>query len=193
MIMIDKDQLKEIMPTASNLNIVKYHSYLLETMERFKKKKKKRQCAYLANIAHESGCLRYARELASGAAYDNRKDLGNTEYNAITISNASGTTPGRFYKGRGLIQITGYYNYLELGKYFNQQFIYNPLLLENPKWAALSSGWFWEVNNLNEPAELQKFDTVCDIINKGHKTKPVGDSNGYNDRLWYYERAWATL
>ena len=38
-----------------------------------------RVCHFLAQIAHESGELRYTRELASGAEYEGRKDLGNTQ------------------------------------------------------------------------------------------------------------------
>ena len=37
-----------------------------------------RWVAYLAQILHESGGLRYSEEIASGKAYVGRKDLGNT-------------------------------------------------------------------------------------------------------------------
>lgn len=45
---------------------------------------------YLAQIAHESGELRYTQEIASGKAYEGRKDLGNTRKG-----------DGARYKGRG--------------------------------------------------------------------------------------------
>ena len=49
-----------------------------------------RICAFLAQVGHESGQLRYAEEIASGAAYEGRKDLGNVH-----------PGDGRKYKGRG--------------------------------------------------------------------------------------------
>lgn len=49
-----------------------------------------RMAHYLAQIAHESGELRYTKELASGRAYEGRKDLGNTQQG-----------DGVKYKGRG--------------------------------------------------------------------------------------------
>ena len=118
MINITKEQLKAIMPMTTNYQIVSFHVPLLETMERFKINNKERKCAFLAQLAHESGCLRYVVELASGDAYTNRADLGNTQPLAIQIAESKGTNTGRLYKGRGLIQITGFYNYQKLGEYF---------------------------------------------------------------------------
>ena len=36
-----------------------------------------RESAFIAQILHESGCLRYTEEIASGLEYEGRKDLGN--------------------------------------------------------------------------------------------------------------------
>ena len=63
-----------------------------------------RMAHFLAQIGHESGGLVYVRELASGKAYEGRKDLGNTQLG-----------DGIKYKGRGLIQITGRANYKACG------------------------------------------------------------------------------
>ena len=49
--------------------------------------------------------------------------------------------------------------------------------------AAFSAGWYWLTNGLNELADIGDFDGVADVINKGHKTAAVGDSNGYVERL----------
>jgi len=40
---------------------------------------------FLAQVGHESGGLFYTEELASGSAYEGRKDLGNTQkgYNGL--------------------------------------------------------------------------------------------------------------
>lgn len=51
-----------------------------------------REAHFLAQIMHESVGLKYAEEIASGAAYEGRRDLGNTQRG-----------DGVRYKGRGPI------------------------------------------------------------------------------------------
>jgi hypothetical protein len=63
--------------------------------------------AFVAQVSHESGGLLYFEELASGAAYEGRSNLGNTQ-----------TGDGKRFKGRGPIQLTGRYNYNECANYF---------------------------------------------------------------------------
>ena len=74
---ITAGQIKGIMPHATDGNIRTYLPYLNETMQRFDIDTTLRQCHFLAQLAVESGSLRYVRELASGEAYEGRKDLGN--------------------------------------------------------------------------------------------------------------------
>ena len=72
------------------------------TMTRYDINTPLRQVHFLAQIGHESGELRFREEVASGVAYENRRDLGNTQ-----------PGDGPRYKGRGLIQLTGRANYAE--------------------------------------------------------------------------------
>lgn len=129
-----------------------------------------REAAFLAQIAHESGSLQFTRELASGAAYEGRKDLGNTE-----------PGDGIRYKGRGLIQITGRSNYLDCGTALGLDLIGEPELLESPENASRSAGWFWETHGLNELADKGDFLLITKRIN--------GGTNGYQERVAYYDRA----
>ncbi len=87
---------------------------------------------FIAQIAHESGELTYVQEIASGKAYEGRKDLGNTQ-----------PGDGIRYKGRGLIQLTGRANYEKYGQLMGLDLINNPELLEEPEFAALSAAYFW--------------------------------------------------
>ena len=147
---------------------------------------------FLANVAHESGSLRWTREIASGVAYNGRKDLGNTSDQAIKIAAEHGTTPGPMWRGRGLIQITGFSNYFACSKDLYGDplhLIHHPEALELPGAAARSAAWFWWKHRLNNFADAGDFDGVCDLVNRGHKTPAVGDANGYDDRASFYSRA----
>lgn len=181
-------QLMQIMPHAGTRAEL-YAPWINEACERFGIDTPIRQAAFLSQIAHESGHLRYVRELASGMAYDFRADLGNVKPEAIAIAAAHQSTPGVWWKGRGLIQITGYLNYQACGAALGVELLHNPFALETPRYAALSAGWFWHANAINVRADALDFDGVCDLVNRGRKTARMGDALGFPDRLAAYERA----
>lgn len=186
--MITLEQLKKIIPYAGHRAGV-FLGPLNDAMAEYGIDTPVRQAAFLAQVAHESGSLRYVREIASGKAYDGRKDLGNTKPEAIRIAAQHGTTPGRFWKGHGLIQVTGYNNHLACGEALGLDLVNQPTLLEMPVHACRSATWFWKENDLNRWADAGDFDGVSDVINRGRKTAKVGDANGYADRLDFYQRA----
>ena len=125
-----------------------------------------REIHFLAQIAHESGGFHYVREIASGAAYEGRKDLGNTE-----------PGDGEKFRGRGLIQITGRANYASCGVALGLDLLAHPELLESPVNAARSAAWFWDSRHLNELADRGDSKGITKRIN--------GGLNGYQDRLTY--------
>lgn len=182
------DQLKRIMPQAGS-RAATFLEPLNAAMAEFGIDMPARQAAFLAQVAHESGQLRYVRELASGIAYDNRVDLGNTELEAQTIAALCDCTPGPFWKGRGLIQITGYDNYKACSDALGIDAVHNPMLLEAPEFAARSAAWYWHTHDLNRWADAGDFDGVSDLINRGCKTIREGDANGYSDRMAAHQRA----
>jgi len=130
-----------------------------------------RKAAFLAQVGHESGYLRFVEELwgptPAQKAYEGRTSLGNYE-------------PGDGYKfrGRGLIQITGRGNYTEVGKALGLDLVRCPSLLAEPLAAARSAGWFWRQHGLNKYADRSDFEGLTRKIN--------GGLNGYIDRcaLW---------
>ena len=147
---------------------------LNEAMIRYGINTPERIAAFLAQIGHESGRLFFVKELASGEAYEGRKDLGNTE-----------PGDGRRYKGRGLIQITGRHNYERCGIALDLDLINKPELLEQPTHAAMSAAWFWWNAGLNDLADKGQFKTITRRIN--------GGLNGYDDRLRLHARAMQAL
>lgn len=137
-----------------------------------------RIAAFIAQIGHESARLRYVREIwgptKAQRRYEGRKDLGNI-YKG----------DGKRFMGRGLIQVTGRANYAKCAKALDLPLLDNPKLLELPKNAAMSAGWFWSRNKLNRFADSQKFTTLTKRIN--------GGKNGIADRRALYKRALEVL
>ncbi len=135
-----------------------------------------RQAAFLAQIGHESGSLQFVLELwgptDAQKGYEGRKDLGNTK-----------DGDGFWYRGRGLIQITGRANYRSAGVALGLPLEEHPEQLELPDHAAASAAWFWQMHKLNDKADLGDFQRITKTIN--------GGLNGYRERvaLWYKARA----
>jgi putative chitinase len=170
---ITKDQLKLIAPTLKDPNLTIYTAEFNATMEKYKINTSSQICMFLAQTLHESGSCRYVKELADGKAYEGRKDLGNVK-----------PGDGVRYKGRGLIQITGLNNYTEISKAFGVDFVNAPEMLEQPHWAAMSAGWFWNSRKLNDIAKDNTEDAFLKVTKKIN-----GGTNGLEDRKSYWTKA----
>ena len=153
---MDSKTLKKAIPAATWANIDKFLSPLNQAMEDHNINTPIRIAHFLAQIAWESGSLKYVEEIASGAAYEGRKDLGNTE-----------PGDGVRFKGRGLIQITGRANYKKYGDSLGLDFTHDWKwrLMAEPFYAADSAAWFWETHGLNELADNDEFTKITKIIN----------------------------
>lgn len=133
-----------------------------------------RQAAFLAQVGHESGQLRYVRELASGTAYEGRGDLGNVV-----------AGDGMRFKGRGLLQVTGRANYAACGVALQLDLLARPELLEQTAAACRSAGWFWQSRGLNRLADAGDQERLTRRIN--------GGVNGLAERLALYRVALQVL
>jgi putative chitinase len=171
-------QLQQIMPAAGSRALL-FLDPLNVAMAEFEVNSKLRQAAFLAQVGHESGQLRYVKELASGAAYD----TGNLAARLGNTPEADGD--GQKYKGRGLIQITGTENYLLCLMALEIDTLNHPEKLETPEFACRSAAWFWWNNHLNELADKSDFLTITKRIN--------GGTNGLADRLALYQKALEVL
>ena len=142
----------------------------------------KRIAMWLAQMGHESGSFVYTEEIASGAAYEGRADLGNTQ-----------PGDGVRFKGRSWIQVTGRGNYTRLSQWAYVQgivptptfFVDNPTKLAEIQYAGLGPAWYWtvarpDINTLSDNGDLY---TVTQRIN--------GGQNGASDRQARYTRALA--
>ncbi len=156
--MITAETLRAIMPLAGRRASI-YAAPLAEAMAEFEINTPARQAAFIAQIAHESGSLVFVREIASGKAYEGRRDLGNLL-----------PGDGVKFRGRGLIQITGRANYSACSRAVcGDPFLLleHPELLEAPTAAARSAAWYWRQRGLNELADKGEFDKITRKINGG--------------------------
>lgn len=118
---------------------------------------------FMAQAAHESGGFVYMEEIASGAAYEGRLDLGNSQ-----------AGDGKRYKGRGPIQCTGRANYRHYGTLLGFDFEQHPELVGFPSIGLLVGCAYWQEHGLNALADADDLLTITRRIN--------GGTNGLPDR-----------
>jgi putative chitinase len=145
----------------------------------------KRQACFIGQCSHESGNfktlqenLNYSaeglmktwpsrfptKEVADQYARQPAKIAGKV-YNG-RLGNSSEEEASKFL-GRGLIQLTGKENYEHCGSSLGVDLLSNPNLLSDPKYAALSAGWFWGKRGLNSLADASDLETMTKRINGG--------------------------
>jgi putative chitinase len=144
-----------------------------------------RQAAFIGQCAHESGNfktlqenLNYSaeglmktwpsrfptKEVADQYARQPAKIAGKV-YNG-RLGNTSEEEASKFL-GRGLIQLTGKENYEHCGSSLGVDLVGNPDWLLDPKYAALSAGWFFNKKGLNALADSGDIETMTKRINGG--------------------------
>lgn len=162
-----------IMIDADAAGIDRFFQPILATLTRRTINTPLRMAHFLAQLGHESGCLRYTKELADGSAYEGRADLGNVQ-----------PGDGPRFKGRGLIQLTGRLNYRAYGKACGRDFEGDddPNLVSNDRNLAVDvAGWFWADRNLNDWADRDDLREITRRINGGF--------NGLTQRAQFLARA----
>lgn len=157
-----------------------------------------RKAAFLAQVGHESAHLTAtvenlnysasalqktwpSRFPAALAAQVERKpeQIANIAYGLRMGNGPTASGDGWKYRGRGLIQITGWVNYQACGAALD--LLNKPELLEQPIYAALSAAWFWQSKGLNALADAGDLARITQRIN--------GGQNGAADRAELYARA----
>jgi len=112
---------------------------------------------FMAQIAHETGSFRYMEEIASGADYEGRKDLGNVV-----------AGDGKRYKGRGPLQLTGRANYKRYSRKIGIDIEGSPELVARPDIGLLVALHFWRANGLNDLARADDIRSITRRINGGY-------------------------
>lgn len=127
---------------------------------------------FWAQMAHETGGFRWYRELGGKSyfkRYEGRRDLGNVIQG-----------DGYKFRGRGIIHLTGRYNYKKYGRKLGINLIKNPELAETPEVAIKVALTYWQDRGITPLAQEDNIRAVTRRIN--------GGLNGLADRRRYLRK-----
>jgi putative chitinase len=192
------EQLQQVLP--KNKHVCHWYDALVEVLPRYDITSNLRLSSFLAQCAHESAQFtvleenlnyransllrvfpRYFSDLARAQSFAHKPELIANLVYANRMGNGSPETgDGYRYRGRGLIQLTGYDNYSRFASSLNisvDEVVDYVVTFEG---AVESACWFWDSNNLNILADRGDMVALTRRIN--------GGTNGLEDRLSYYKR-----
>jgi putative chitinase len=183
--MLSVDQLRAIMSKLSPARGNSFLPFLQAAIAEFGIDAPARCAAFLAQVAHESGQLRFMEEIWGPTDAQRRYEpkstlatrLGNTE-----------NGDGKRFKGRGPIQITGRANYQRFGDLLGLDLVVDPARAATPDVAFRIAGLFWKNKGLNELADQAAADAFREITRRIN-----GGFNGLEDRERLYAVARAVL
>ena len=160
---------------------------LKETFEKYSINTPKRQAAFLGQCMHESNNFKTLTENLNYSAqglmatwprrfpnmefanqyHRQPEKIANYVYSNRMGNGSEASGEGWLYRGRGVKQLTGKENYERCGSGLGVDLVSNPDLLLDPKYAALSAGWFWNKHGLNDLADSGDIETMTRRINGG--------------------------
>lgn len=197
--MITLQQLQTFVPTNSRI-LQNYVTPINNTLLYYNINTLYRRSAFISQIAYESQYFRYNEENLNYSAerllqvfpkYFDEDSAQKYAYHGEMIANriyanrlgngneASGD--GYKYDGKGLIQITGKYNYSQYANYLKKSLDDTCIYLKTYDGSVNVAGWFWNSRNLNSFADLEDIVVITKIIN--------GSYNGLQDRQILYAKA----
>ncbi|EOM75312.1 glycoside hydrolase family 19 protein [Rhodococcus rhodnii] len=168
------EQLTAIVPFIPHENAVAYIEPLNRALAKAQIDNPFRIAAFISQLVVESDSFRTFEEYASGAAYEGRADLGNTQ-----------AGDGQRYKGRGAIQVTGRHNYQQVSDYTGIDFVAHPELMASTEHAFETAAWYWQSRNLNATADGSNIESVSRLVN--------GGTHGLIERIASFQRGLSVL
>ncbi len=133
---------------------------------------------FLAQCAHESAGFRRLTEIGDEAYFTRMY-----EHNVRLARRLGNTQPGdgARYRGRGIIQLTGRFNYARFGRELGLDLEGQPETAAEPVTGARLAIAYWRVHDLNALADRDDLEAVTRAIN--------GGLNGLDDRREYLAAA----
>lgn len=195
----------KVATSCNQSNTEKFYPFVLAACALYAIDTNLRIAAFLSQIGHESASLTslsenlnysyqglmktWPKRFPTGAIakpyHRNPEKIANKVYSNRMQNGDELSGDGWRYRGRGLKQLTGKYNYIQISNDLGIDFVANPDELLHPLWASVSAAWFWSKNNCNF------FADKGDII--GLTKRINGGTLGIDDRLKRYKVALAIL
>ena len=196
-----EDAVRQLIPKVKNFD--EWYSNLLNTLPEYDIDTPARVAAFMAQCGHESGGFTIMQENLNYSAkglvgtfkkyfpteavakpYERRPEMIANRVYANRMGNgdeASGE--GWYFRGRGIVQITGKNNYTKCSQslFESNVLVENPDLLLETEYAIHSACWFWSAARLNELADIGDMKTMTKRINGGYI--------GLEDRINHYNHA----
>jgi len=147
----------------------------------------KREAAFVAQVAHESGGFtatkenlkykaaslmktfhKYFPSMSLAMEYERQPEkIANRVYANRMGNGDEASGDGWMFHGRGLIQLTGRDNYTRFAKSIGKTVEDTAAYMETAAGATASAGWFWYVNKLNAYCDSDNFVMLTRRINGG--------------------------
>ena len=196
-----EDAVRQLIPKVKNFD--EWYSNLLNTLPEYDIDTPHRVAAFMAQCGHESGGFtlmqenlnysakglvgtfkKYFPTEAQAKPYERKPQMIANRVYANRMGNgdeASGE--GWYFRGRGIVQITGKNNYTKCSQslFESNVLVENPDLLLETEYAIHSACWFWSAARLNELADIGDMKTMTKRINGGFI--------GLEDRINHYNHA----
>lgn len=151
---------------------------------------------FLAQTAHESGGFRlreenlnysadrlmavfpkYFRNVDARSYHRQPEKIANHVYANRMGNGDEDSGDGYMFRGRGLIQLTGRSNYTAYAEDNDMSIDEAVEFLSTAEGAVESAAWFWNKNDISDPAEQDNIREVTRRIN--------GGTNGLQERIKY--------
>lgn len=195
------DQVKKMIPANREAEL--WHSYANEFLDKYEINTTNRIAGFFAQAAHESGDFntlvenlnyswqrlrevfpRYFPSDSMAQQYHrNSQMIANRVYNDALRTNKLGNVnegDGYRFRGRGLFQLTGRWNYTEFGKSIGMSAEEAAAYCSTKRGAFESACWYWKRNNLNSYADRDDITGMSKAVN--------GGTIGLSDRISKYNR-----
>ena len=142
-----------------------FNNYQINTVNRI--------ANFIGQAAHETMGFQFFTELGGPsyfAKYDTMPSLGNTQ-----------PGDGYLFRGRGIFQITGRWNYQRYSTLTGVDLIANPDRAADPDVAMTIAGLFWSHHGLNSLADNNDMVGITKVINGGQDG--LAQREAYTNRL----------
>ena len=196
-----EDAVRQLIPKVKNFD--EWYNNLLNILPEYDIDTPKRVAAFMAQCGHESGGFTVMQENLNYSAkglrgifgkyfpnddiakqYERKPEkIANRVYGNRMGNGPEESGEGWYFRGRGIVQITGKNNYTKCSQslFESNVLVENPDLLLETEYAIHSACWFWSAARLNELADVGDMKTMTKRINGGFI--------GLEDRINHYNHA----